>query len=293
MSNRGNSYNHINIGGTNNRVHLGNSYSKEDLVGVDIWLSPLEPWSKHEQALNSCAQGTLEYFFEDETYEQWTNGNSKTLWCVGDMGAGKTILMAAITEDLVTQFQGSRTDCVAFFYFQNARRHEQTEAAVLGCLLRQLYERHGDESGIPGYVQTARNANGKRPPTLQQLRTWLKSEMERWHKVTIVLDGLDEVEQSRRCSLLDTLLNHDQSGRIQLLAASRRLPDIEEALAFPATIRVQPTEASLCRLISHRFEQPIGQRFCRNIGSKLGSPDKLLALKHQIEQEILRISNGM
>jgi hypothetical protein len=208
------------------------------------------------------------------------------------MGTGKTTLLAAIIENLSAQIQDSKTECVAFFYFQSARRHEQTEAAVLGCLLKQLYK-HGDRgSDLPALVRESESRGGVRRPMLHELRSWFSCELMLWEKLTIVLDGLDEVEQSLRYSLLDDL-THNESRNLKILIASRDLPDIERSLSCPATIRIKPNDLSLRRLVAAKFEQPMGRTFSLRMSSKTQTVEEFRSLKHQIELSVLQIANGM
>jgi len=62
------------------------------------WLSPLEPWKRHEDIRAHRADGVGDWLLETEEYRGWFGGNSEgqlggsALFCYGSPGVGKTYI---------------------------------------------------------------------------------------------------------------------------------------------------------------------------------------------------------
>jgi len=57
------------------------------------WLSPINSDEQQKAFFSKCTPGTGKWFIEGEMFVRWRSGNSKVLWCPGDAGVGKTVLM--------------------------------------------------------------------------------------------------------------------------------------------------------------------------------------------------------
>ena len=80
-----NSYNHtINVG------------ISEEAFRIQMWLSPLEPYARHQDVRNRRLDGVGDWVLGKNEFESWrvsqdSSGN-RTLLCYGDQGAGKTYI---------------------------------------------------------------------------------------------------------------------------------------------------------------------------------------------------------
>lgn len=291
MAPTGRTYENIAISGSA-RVHLGDSYTSESQDEKILeWLSPLDPWVRHRKACDLYQDGTLDWFLRHRTFQSWRDGTTNVLWCPGSMGTGKTILISRIIHHLRERVgQGFKTR-VAFLYCQHERQREQTLPAVLGSLLSQLYHTSSNVIDIPPAV---REAYEQRPamPTLKQLQKWLQEAGQEGIKTFLILDGLDEIEQVRRDDLLESLpiqSSHD----LHLLAASRDLPDIMEALGEPSVIHIRARDSDLKEYITSHFDRPSSRRFLRLIAERGRSPSEPRILRDKITDQIFHTSDGM
>lgn len=288
MASSGNHYGDIQLSG-NVRAVIGNYYGVESTEEKILkWLSSLEPWPKHEEARNAYQEGTLSWFFEHKTFLSWCCGRHKVLWCPGNMGAGKTILVSAIIDHFLRQSSNAENVRVAFCYCQNQMQLEQTVPAILGSLLAQIYTRG------PGHIQIPKDVSNwymkkKANPLVKQLVTWLAQVGGSDQKTFLILDGLDEVEQGRRRDLIDELML-GCTENMQLLVASRPLPDIREILDDPATIRIRAARDDLQKFVAFQLSKPSNRKLMRLIELEESRPATGLTLRDEIVQRVTKQS---
>lgn len=93
------------------RVHMGNVFNSggptSTVQGVLEWLKPIDPSSSHNQACIQFQEGTLNWFFEDTTFQSWrvrrTTSSPQLFWCRGGIGTGKTTLVAQVLTHLTPE----------------------------------------------------------------------------------------------------------------------------------------------------------------------------------------------
>ena len=147
----GNVYDNIQISGGN--VQLSNTYNGDDKKQkIMRWLSAINPWTGHRDALEQYQEGSVDSFFRDETFLQWPDGGIQTLWCPGSMGAGKTVLMSAIIDHIRQPTLVQQDTRVAFIYFRYAERKQQTMPQAIGCILNHSYSSVEGNPELPSYV---------------------------------------------------------------------------------------------------------------------------------------------
>ena len=66
------------------------------------WLSEPITTSKHHTIRKLRSKNTGNWFFEGPSYQAWRNGFKPLLWCEGKPGAGKTVLVYAASNRVVT-----------------------------------------------------------------------------------------------------------------------------------------------------------------------------------------------
>lgn len=149
--------------------------------------------------------GTCEWFFEDQTFQQWREcPESSLLWVTAGPGCGKSVLARAlIDEGRVSKNVVSSTVCYFFFKDSQERRTQSTHA--LGALLHQLFQ---DPDLIKHGLASHRN-HGK---------SLLEAFDDMWEillkvandpdagEIVCVIDALDECEQTSRLQLLDRII---------------------------------------------------------------------------------------
>jgi len=91
LSNNDNSFNTTN--------NFNNYSAPEDESKVLAWLSPLEPWVRHQDIGAERIDGIGAWLLETKEFRRWHNApredepNHATLFCDGNPGVGKSYIM--------------------------------------------------------------------------------------------------------------------------------------------------------------------------------------------------------
>ncbi|KAL6867144.1 ankyrin repeat-containing domain protein [Trichoderma novae-zelandiae] len=202
------------------------------------WLSPLDfPLVQHDYFAR-CEPDTGQEFLLSEQVQSWISTSKQTLFCEGVPGAGKTLQMAILVNYLIEKFRYDGTVGIAYIYYNFKRHHDQKAEHMLASLVKQLAQ---NSRTFPEAVQKLhdRHMGVKTRPFLVELSETLAVLVQSFSRVFILIDALDEAEDSERTKLLDRISMMREKSGLNLFATSRAINTI--AAKF---------EGSICREIS-------------------------------------------
>jgi len=196
---------------------------------VDRWLSPSNPSTNYNKALEQRQHGTGQWFFQNESYLRWRTERGSLLWLYGIPGCGKTILSSTIIEELQKRKDIS---ILLYFYFDFTDTHKQSLESVLRSLISQLYNKEEDVRTHLDLFYSCQS--GGQQPSIKSLCTIFRDTIKIAGEVWIVLDALDEC-QTRKSSPDGGLFNwiwdlRNSQVNIHFLVTSRPEEDIESAI---------------------------------------------------------------
>ncbi|THW56385.1 hypothetical protein D6D19_10616 [Aureobasidium pullulans] len=216
------------IGTTIQKVHVdvGELRMQEHRRRMIKWLSPSDPSTNYNKALEQRQEGTGLWFIHGDAFKQWKQHSNSFLWLHGIPGCGKTVLSSTIIEHLK---RGTNVGVLLYFYFDFNHTNKQTLDNVLRSLIKQLYRKRPD-ARKPLDQSWVSHSEGSQQPSTSSLQSVLQAMLNMIDKVCIVLDALDE--STPRCDLLAWLqtLVTNKSAACQLLVTARREEDIKSAL---------------------------------------------------------------
>ncbi|KAI9768838.1 MAG: hypothetical protein M1840_004652 [Geoglossum simile] len=223
------------------------------------WLSPLNFKATQSEVFSQRQDGTGQWLLESEKFKDWVDGTKEGLWCPGIPGAGKTILASIVTNYLRTTFK--RHDiAIACIYYNYKDQNEQTDLNLIGSLLKQLVQGQSDiSSNIKGLYNA--HVNEQTPPTHAELTMALKSEIETFSKVFVVVDALDECLEGRRANLVDMLLSLPET--VKLMVTSRPLSTIEAGLEGMTRLDIRADDSDVRLYVEGRI--PHEKRLARHV----------------------------
>ncbi|KAF2230516.1 hypothetical protein EV356DRAFT_453757, partial [Viridothelium virens] len=201
---------------------IPNIISVQHNAALFAWLSPLEPWKKQEDVCEARkVSGTggllLEKFLE------WSSAPSEhfALCAFGSPGAGKTISMSVLVDELRRESKGSPEIGLAYMYLDSNDQKNQTTGNVIGAFIKQLLM---PLPTIPRLVEEVWSNYKHEGPPIAQMMAMFYEACEAFTRTFICVDALDE------CNDLKGLLSYFNRAQsrvpsVRLVCTSR--PHIE------------------------------------------------------------------
>lgn len=193
------------------------------------WLTPIEYGPQQSDNFNRHQKGTGQWLLESMEFNSWTETSEQTLFCPGIPGAGKTILTAIVIDDLITRFLNDPTIGIAYVYCNFRRQDEQKAKDLLASLLKQLTQ---VRPSLPDAMKSLYNKHILRrtQPSFDEISQALQSVAALYSRVFILIDGLDECQESDGCRsrFLTEVFNLQAKSGANLFATSRSIHDITE-----------------------------------------------------------------
>jgi hypothetical protein len=225
---------------------------KHDLMR---WICPDDYHAQHQDAISRHQTGTGQWFLRDTKFQAWDQSKDATLLCPGIPGAGKTII-AALVINYLLRSQHVADDPVVFIYCNYKRQSEQSVKHMLSSILRQIVD---IQLVLPKSVQDFYTSHTKKrtTPSPGDIRQSLEAVSEDLHRLTIIVDALDECETRVRQEFLSVVKTLRGRCEIRLLATSRFLPAIESHSAFlgKPTLEVKASKEDLEMYIRSRASE--------------------------------------
>ncbi|KAK1838141.1 pfs domain-containing protein [Colletotrichum chrysophilum] len=196
------------------------------------WLSPPDPSTNDNKALQQRHGGTGQWFLDSQEYSKWKTTQKSSLWLHGIPGCGKTILSSIVVEDLRDTTPYAKS--FLYFYFDFTDTSKQSLEKAIRSLIAQLYcKSQNVQAPLDSLYSSCKSPS--RQPSIDMLSTTFEAMVQQIGEVWVVLDALDECQTRtgpRNEGLLhwiETIL-HSPQLNIHLLVTSRPEHDIKSAL---------------------------------------------------------------
>jgi Cdc6-like AAA superfamily ATPase len=203
-----------------NGQHADDNRDRDSLMK---WLSATDYAPHQDRFLSRRHARTGQWLLETSQFQTWVNTPGKVLFCAGVLGSGKTILTSAVVDHLQSQFQKDLNIGIAFVYCSNRRQQEHTAKDLLASLLQQLCQRIPSlPEAVKALVHQYSDSN-KDQPSVEEVCRMLESVIPLYHRVFIMVDGLDECPATDQCrdDLVLQLLNLNAHCGISIFVTSK------------------------------------------------------------------------
>jgi hypothetical protein len=104
------------------------------------WLSPIDYATQQSDFISRRQEGTGQWLLNSDEFKAWLNTSRQTPFCLGILGAGKTMITAIVVDHLYTKFQNDASVGIAYLYCNFQSQDKQKPADLLSSLLRQLVQ---------------------------------------------------------------------------------------------------------------------------------------------------------
>ncbi|KAL7956479.1 ankyrin repeat-containing domain protein [Trichoderma compactum] len=261
---------------------LVNVQRNKDHQEIIEWLTPIDYAPQQRDYMNIRQPDTLHWFLNSEEYQTWIGSDKHTLFCPGVPGAGKTIMTAAVINDLYTRYKDDTEIGISYLFCDYRKHNEQKAEDLVANLLKQLTQRR---DVIPDCIQELYVECKKNPkrPSLHELSEALQSVCLLYSKVFIVVDALDECQITDGCRkyFLSTLFRLQEGTNTNFFATSRNIPEILEAFKKSTLLEISAKDEDVQKYLARNMER-LPSFVLRN-----------LELQNEINTIISEIASGM
>ncbi|KAF8241497.1 hypothetical protein K440DRAFT_503370, partial [Wilcoxina mikolae CBS 423.85] len=159
-----------------------------------LWLSELDFDKEHDAIFVKRHQDTGRWLIDCPEFGDWIDAEkSSMLWCYGNPGVGKSVLVSIVLEEISSKYALDSRIGLAFIYFNYRKQDVQTPGKVLATIIKQLARQ---KRTIPDHLKQLhrkyyRNADF---PSDEKLEAQLLELMDTFEQVYLVMDALDEFD---------------------------------------------------------------------------------------------------
>jgi Cdc6-like AAA superfamily ATPase len=160
-------------------------------------------------------------------WANWLDAKQRCLWIHGIPGAGKTVLMSYLIDQL-KQHRNSQGDRkIAYVYYYSYFGHNQDETTpFLRWAINQLCRQ---ASLVPGSVYDMFKYGGE--PSLIDLLKALADVLDEFEMTYVMIDAIDESNpRDDLLKVLRDLATDSRFQKLQILASSREYIDIDRVM---------------------------------------------------------------
>lgn len=218
---------------------------------VLTWLISFDYSSLQNDFLKRREPGTGQWLLSSTEYETWLENPGQVLFCPGILGAGKTTMASIIVDDLCGRFRDQTTIGIAFVYFMNSLKSQQSAVDIFASLVRQLTE---FQPTMPASILELYKKHSLRQtrPSLDELSAVFQSLTKSFSQVFIIIDALDECEKSNASSFLETLLRIHEGSPCNILVTSKNIHYIARAFQKFPKLEIRANEADVEKYLRTR-----------------------------------------
>ncbi|KAJ7772269.1 hypothetical protein B0H16DRAFT_167196 [Mycena metata] len=206
------------------------------------WLSPINFFLRHADVARTQQAGTGRWLLAEPRFQDWKASAGRTLWCPGIPGAGKTVLTSMVVDHFAAAECENNTIGVACVYLNHKEADNHTPSRLLAGLWRQLVlDRDIGSLAAKLYSQ---HQEKRTFPSLEEVVDVLRSSLDVFSRVYVIVDALDECPEAQRWIFLRHLAALGPTVNLMITSrphitpeASHRNLDILEIRAIDEDVR--------------------------------------------------------
>ena len=223
----------------------------EAVQDIVDWFSPLSFGDRHNDILSRRCEGTGNWLLETPEVSAWLLRPEKSsLWCSGIPGAGKTTIAAIMTEHIEQNFIRDQSAAVACVYCNYKDKLVQTPANLLANIWMQIRGKGRLAPEMEKLFASAAAKGSSTRPRLDDITKILKAEVDRYAKVYVVIDALDECEPAYRIRLLTEL--KALQPKVKLMVTSRFFDAFGAEMGIDTDVEILASDDDMKRFVQER-----------------------------------------
>ena len=251
------------------------------------WISAPDPNLNYFKALSQHLANTGAWFLNSDRYIDWKSEANSLLWLHGIPGCGKTILSAAIIQDLLQQHTSGIG--VVYFYFDFNTSAKQVSENMFRSIFSQLCQQC---VVFPDPVKALYKAcslpRPKREPSSAEILSAIQEMIQAFPCCFLVLDALDECAD--RGPVTRTLQDlQSQIETLHILVTSRKERDIE--LGFESFVDQEFWVDLQSSVVDEDIRLYVQQRWSQGTEFKRWKSNEVV--QKEVEEALMQKAHGM
>ena len=234
------------------KIRLGNEEQFEDHNRTSIlhWISPLNFGAKHSDLSNQRQDSTGDWLLKSNEFLNWLNGTTRTLWCPGMPGAGKTVLASKVIDYISRDI--TKGDVGIAYIYCNYKDASQTGISFVASLLQQmLQQRPGTSPEVTALYEQHFPRNTT--PALPEYAKLLQQQVLCFSDVYLIIDALDECPDNARNEVLDEI--NRLPSNVHFLATSRHIPTIERKFRDVPRLEIKARDEDIMTYLTNWIDE--------------------------------------
>ncbi|MBE3050216.1 NACHT domain-containing protein [Candidatus Bathyarchaeota archaeon] len=176
--------------------------------------------------------GSCEWLPKQDKFRTWADnrdGKLHVLWLLGAPGIGKTMISSYLVDELRKTERGSSPATFAFYLCNYRNENRRTASVIVRSLLVQLLQKQPNL--FEAVESVYQNHNGSIVNNLSALLAALGGLLCRsTQRIYILIDALDECEESSRHHFLAFIRNLGSNLKVSIIITSRPVMGVEYAV---------------------------------------------------------------
>lgn len=180
----------------------------------------IKPWKRNRQ---QCANGTTTWIERDPNLLAWVQSSgSSVLWCSGNLGTGKSVIISSVVAYLHTIRKPS--DKLAYFFCQAEDGISLTARSVFGSIVSQLIDSYLEDADNDQLNEVYEESQNFDIEDFALLVSKVKSGGFNY----VIIDGLDECDETEGQKVSEVINTVSNTLQVKILCTSR--PELETQL---------------------------------------------------------------
>ncbi|KAJ7336844.1 hypothetical protein DFH08DRAFT_749106, partial [Mycena albidolilacea] len=222
----------------------------EEKVALVNWLSPINFFRRQATIFETHQPGTGTWLLTDPQFQEWESGLGRTLWCHGSAGAGKTVLASLVVNHFTANPHPVGNIGVACIYLNHKEAEDHTPAKLLAGLWRQLIlDKHIGSHAKKLYQQHRKTDTSL---SVQDVFEVLHNSLQKFSRVYIIVDAVDEYPETKRNTLLAYLGLMGPKVNLMIMSRPHITPD--SSLPNLHTLEIQANNDDIWKYVDERIK---------------------------------------
>ncbi|KAF9771002.1 hypothetical protein IL306_011376 [Fusarium sp. DS 682] len=209
------------------------------------WISSIDYIPQQNHLVSRLQANSRRWLFNSAEYQSWEKQKGQVLFCPGDPGTGKTFTTAIVLETLQEQAQDNPDVLNTFVYCTYQAPDQDVQGLICSLFRNSLQQAAKIPETILSHCVRKRTAKQAllRDETIKLLETLYSS----FHKVTLLVDALDEIPTEVSRPFIAELLKLQKTCQLNLFLTSRHIPEIQNQFTNQgaATLEIRGSEEDI------------------------------------------------